>query len=130
MRRSMGRLPVPIADRLAGPCRWPGGRRGAHRGSELGRASSGIGGNLLWAWTYGPRVKEAKRRRRPRRLIGRQMARGARRAAGPRAQKLLDQAILERMEADNHETPTWLQGLLRRRQRPGELAKLVVDVHA
>src|SRR5262245_25212822 len=55
-----GRLPVPIAERLAGPSRWPDGRHGAHRSSELGRAGSGIGGNLLWPWTYGPLVKEAK----------------------------------------------------------------------
>ena len=76
----MGRLPVPIA----GPCRRPGGRRGTHRGSELGRASSGIVGNLLWLWTYRPRVKEAKRRRRPCGYLGRQMARGAGGRAGPR----------------------------------------------
>src|SRR5262249_54402404 len=122
-----GRLPVPIAERLAGPSRWPGGRRGASRGSELGRTGPGVGGNLLWPWAYRPLVKEAKRRRRPRRLVGRQMARGAGRATGPRAQKLLDQAILKRMETDDHETPTCLQGSPRSHRPPAEPAKLALN---
>ena len=65
--------------------------------------------------------------RRLGRGCGRQMARACRRAAGAGGEELLHDAVFERMERHDDETPAGLQDALGRMQRAHEFAELVVD---
>ena len=60
----------------------------------------------------------------------RQMARAARLGHRPLAQEVLEQAVLQRMEGDDHQTAARRQHALGGGQPAGQLAQLVVDVDA
>src|SRR6266508_1058410 len=107
-----------------------GGGRGPLCRPEAGRAGAGIPTDLRLIRFYRTPVKKPEAWCKCRTGSFGEMPRAARRRCAPAGEEPLGDAILERMEGDDHEPASRLEQPLGGRKTSGELVELFVEIKA